>query len=638
MLQICLLCVSVSIITEKNYNLMNKVTKPLGDFIQKEIIIPCYQRGYIWGKKHTGTDKDAVSYMLESLEKGFTSNEPLFIQGITVVEKNDSYVIIDGQQRMTFFYLLLKTLGDKKAFTIRYGSSRGAATDDEKTPLKSPQKWLEEYDVASVNSYQEDPEDEFQDIYYFKKTSRLITESELYKIAERGKSMDVCQYIKNNVEFLLIPINEQIAVRTFTMMNGNKAVMEGHELIKADLLRRASLGTGGYMGNASEWDNITLRNRYAHEWDRWLHWWNRKDVQLMYNCNNPMGWLLYCVFETEPDKADLFSTYSKYIDKRQEGKTESQKAKLIFARLRMLQNGFEEAYAETDIYNLLGIVTHILNKGDISRFINEYFSDNSILPRNLKVIYDLLLCGMTYNDILQLFSTTNYEDESEALKKLEQKLPVLRDSLVNNPVYGMSNDLAYKYLLIRNVEANTRGKFDFAILDGNRSLEHVYPKSKVVHVQDGQWMDYNNKPVPCLEGLEYEQERGWTKDGNQIENQEEVREYITRESIQKAASGIEALKEVAQDMTENSIGNLLLFYRKNNSEHGNKLPEIKRRDDFFNPSRPLFESRNLLHSLMVFGRAPHFDANAIAENQAEVLTDIDKRIDNLTKMMKREQA
>lgn len=66
---------------------MNKVTKTLGDFIQKEIVIPCYQRGYIWGKKHTGTDKDAVTYMLESLEKGFKINEPLFIQGITVVEK-----------------------------------------------------------------------------------------------------------------------------------------------------------------------------------------------------------------------------------------------------------------------------------------------------------------------------------------------------------------------------------------------------------------------------------------------------------------------------------------------------------------------------------------------------------------------
>lgn len=597
---------------------MNKATKTLGDFIQKEIVIPCYQRGYIWGKKHTGTDKDAVTYMLESLEKGFKSNEPLFIQGITVVEKDGSYIIIDGQQRMTFFYLLLKTLGDEKAFTIRYRSSRGATVVGDKTP----QQWLEEYNAALGVSEREDLNDKFQDIYYFKKTSRLIRESELYKIAERRS--DVCRYVKHHVEFLLIPINEQIAVRTFAMMNGNKAVMEGHELIKADLLRRASLGTGGYMGNASEWDNITLRSRYAHEWDRWLHWWNRKDVQLMYNSNNPMGWLLYCAFETDPEKADLFSSYNKYIDKEQEGKTESQKAKLIFAKLHMLQNRFEEAFADTSIHNALGVVTYMLGKKDVPQFINTYFSGCSTLP--LKVIYDLLLCGMTYKEI-------NNKD----VEAFEKKLPTLKEILVNNPVYSVNNDLAYKYLLIRNVEADKR-KFNFAILDGNRSLEHVYPKSKVVHTQDGQWMNYNNEPVPCLEGLEYEQEPGWMKNGKSVENQAEVQEYITRESIQKAASGIEALKEIAQDMTENSIGNLLLFYKNNNSEHGDKLPEVKRHDYFFDISNPSFESRNLLHSLMVFGRYQNFNAEAIADNQAEVLVDINKRIERITKIMKGEQA
>lgn len=589
---------------------MRKVTMTLGDFIRKEIVIPCYQRGYIWGKQHAGVDKNAVTYMLESLEKGFTNNEPLFIQGITVVEKDDGYIIIDGQQRITFFYLLLKTFGDEKAFTIRYRSSRGVITDGDMTP----QQWLENYNTASGVPEQEDPNDKFQDIYYFKKTSRIITESEFYKKAERRP--DVCRYVKECVEFLLIPINEQIAVRTFAMMNGNKAVMEDHELIKADLLRRASLGTGGYRGNASEWDNIALRSRYAHEWDRWLHWWNRKDVQLMYNCNNPMGWLLYCTFKTVSDE-DLFSAYNKCIDKEQEGKTESQKAKLMFAKLRMLQNRFEEAFAETAIYNALGVVTHMLDKKYIPQFIKAYFSESSTLPHDLKVIYDQLLCGMTYNEI-----------EGKDMKAFEQKSSTLKDNLVNNPVYGENNDLAYKYLLIRNVEADKR-RFDFAILDGNRSLEHVYPKSMVVHAQDGQWMNYNNEPVPCLEGLEYEQERGWTKDGKPVENHTEVNRYITRESIQKAASGIEALKDISHDMTENSIGNLLLFYKNNNSEHGNKLPEIKRRDDFFDTSKPLFESRNLLHSLMAFGRYPHFDANAIAKNQAEVLDDIDKRINNL---------
>lgn len=89
-------------------------------------------------------------------------------------------------------------------------------------------------------------------------------------------------------------------------------------------------------------------------------------------------------------------------------------------------------------------------------------------------------------------------------------------------------------------------------------------------------------------------------------------------------------------MTEHSIGNLLLLFKNNNAKHKDKLPEIKRRDDFFDTSKPLFESRNLLHTLMSFGRYPHFGAREIAQNQAEVLTDINERIKMITNCIKGE--
>lgn len=143
----------------------HKTTMRLGDFIQKEIVIPCYQRGYIWGKKHPGTEHNAVTFMLDSLKKGFEPEKDLFIQGITVVDKGNSYVVIDGQQRMTFFYLLLKTLGDS-AFSIRYTSSRGCTDGDNNTP----QQWLDNYSAASDVS-KENSDDEYQDVYYFNVSS-----------------------------------------------------------------------------------------------------------------------------------------------------------------------------------------------------------------------------------------------------------------------------------------------------------------------------------------------------------------------------------------------------------------------------------------------------------------------------------
>ena len=88
-------------------------TITLREYIEKgkTFVIPNYQRGYVWGKKTKGKDLDAVSYMLEkSLIPGFNNNTPVFIQGITVTEKDKEIILIDGQQRTTFFYLLLKYL------------------------------------------------------------------------------------------------------------------------------------------------------------------------------------------------------------------------------------------------------------------------------------------------------------------------------------------------------------------------------------------------------------------------------------------------------------------------------------------------------------------------------------------------
>ena len=89
----------------------------------KKFVIPNYQRGYIWGKSrrvNNKEDKDSVTYMLESIHNGFCQYIPIFIQGVTVCEERDQITIIDGQQRTTFFYLLLCYLQYKEIFEIEY--------------------------------------------------------------------------------------------------------------------------------------------------------------------------------------------------------------------------------------------------------------------------------------------------------------------------------------------------------------------------------------------------------------------------------------------------------------------------------------------------------------------------------------
>ena len=102
-----------------------KSTLSLLEYIGKlgndgKFLIPDYQRGYIWGQHSKSAEgnkqKDSVSYLIETLLHGFLSEprqENIFLQGITVWENKEKneIAIIDGQQRTTFFFLLLKYLG-----------------------------------------------------------------------------------------------------------------------------------------------------------------------------------------------------------------------------------------------------------------------------------------------------------------------------------------------------------------------------------------------------------------------------------------------------------------------------------------------------------------------------------------------
>jgi len=248
---------------------------------RKDFVIPDYQRGYVWGKKKKGNDKDSETYILEdSLIPGFENDTPIFIQGITVTEKEKEIVLIDGQQRTTFFYLLLKYLGYEGSFELRY-DIRKKSHDF----LKS---------IMEQNFNEE--EKEYQDVYFFKKTLRIIdTQLKGYDMNQRKSFLD---YVLNKVKFLFIDIPEDKATKVFSMMNGNKAEMKVEELIKAELLRLASQNDANFERkevqerHAIEWDNNMLRSRYAREWDKWLQWWNRDDVKALYKTNHVMGLLI----------------------------------------------------------------------------------------------------------------------------------------------------------------------------------------------------------------------------------------------------------------------------------------------------------------------------------------------------------
>lgn len=545
----------------------------------KTFVIPEYQRGYIWGKRKSNpNDLDSVSYILNTLFPKMANNETIFLQGVTVTETRDSIILIDGQQRTTFIYILLKILGYVGKMTIRY--------DIRKESLK----YLEE--LKADADFSENADEEFQDIYYFKKTARLIKERLNHEAIDESKMIG---YMLDNIKFLYINIPESQAKKVFTMMNGNRAKMLETEIIKAELLRLASRPSDNPQ-NDNEWELNMLRSRYAREWDRWIHWWNREDVKRMYKTEVQLGWLLVAAMPREydsPEKVTFESFCKEFFNK-------SRSAKDVFYSLRQIQKRFEDTFANPKRHNMIGAILRIIP--DKTKFVKYYFAGNPMDENHLNKYYLCSFLQMTHDMITDKdgkFAQSFIEHYNKTL--LHLKKPLIYEDQENG-----DKEAAFHILLRLNIDEDNRQnkgqgrRFDFSIWDdGVRSLEHIFAKSDVFHFDEetGGYLNGNNDPgEPCESSLIRE------KIGMITDNFRLIGEGDTEEGYLTA--------------TEHCIGNLVLLYRDDNSSFN--ASDFHRKKEIFlvgeekDGRKEFFKSRHLLHTICHFAESD-WGANEICK-------------------------
>lgn len=579
-------------------------TISLKEFFQKTntFVIPNYQRGYVWGKSRGSNNKNSVDYILESIQNSLDNETELFMQGVTVVEKDDSIILIDGQQRTTFFYLLLICLGYDCTFKLNYliRTQSGEFLNNLKGKSKEE---LEEI-------CKEIPNEEFQDYYYFKKTVRLIL--------KKAREWDANQILEM-VQFLYITIpKEEKATLVFSMMNGSKADMKTEEIIKAEILRLVSVEKNFSLSDISgnellaslfnkvkevesiHWEQNLLRSKYAREWDKWLYWWNRDEVVEFYHTGKgQLGHLVKTYLKLRIKgvriKEDKF--FEPFRDNLLRGDDNELLAKKVFYDLRHLQKRFEDVFNNNALHNKIGAILTLFNGSDnLERFILWYFDENN--SSNIDTYYKHVFLGLSHNDIIKRDNETIIED-----KKIEMLRAINSDNL-----YNEDKEHAFLQLFRLNIEEDTRlGRpFDFSIWK-QRSLEHIFPKSKVYHED----VETGKKMVGVY---------GENKDDKEIINIENG--MLDRALFNGFGS-------------EHCIGNLVLLYKNENSQFGAKTVEEKK-NIYFTPDpedkTKKFKSRHLLHTMSVFAKFKWtLDTNAqgtpyvvcsIQENKTKFINEI----------------
>lgn len=570
--------------------------------------VPYYQRGYIWGKSR-GSEKDSVQFLVESITHCYNTKTDLFLQGVTVCENTSEIELIDGQQRTTALYLLLQYLNYKGDFSINYPIRTQSQEFLNSLKHKSTDEILE---VCS-----EKLDEQYQDIYYFKKSIRIIH--------NQLKSYDKLKLIhflldEGKVKFLYIDIPKDRAMTVFSMMNGNKAEMRYEEIIKAEMLRLVSkFGKGQLDENlenpenlenrekleALRWDQNLTRSKYAREWDKWLYWWNKNDVKKYYHTSNVMGLLVETYFYTKTEKLNLnfnFETFRDNLlrgdsqkedlqkeDSQKEdlkkGKGDTFKSKMVFYELRQLQKRFEDVFNSYDapllknrLHNKIGAILTLLSSDDRKKFISKYFVEkNSIdIDEYLKLVY----LRIPFSKIEKDINTNGFQIEIEELVK----------SIENDNLYNEDNEPAFRQLIRRNVEEDTKlgRKFDFSIWK-ERSLEHIYPKSKVYH-----WKEENGKIIK------------WNYKGENISETDKT--YLDCNQFDGNGS-------------EHCIGNLVLLYKNENSSFGAKNFNGKKVLYFDLTRKNIFRSLHLLHTISVFANEK-WGIEEIQKNKTDFITEV----------------
>ncbi len=550
-------------------------------------IIPDYQRGYIWGQANLRDKKkeDSVNYMLNSLLTGFEEAKDIFIQGITVKEslektkdlfiqgitvhedsEKKTITLVDGQQRTTFFFLLLKWLNAPQHFVIDY-SIRGESDI-----------FLKNLNAVDCSLIPVSEDEKYQDIYFFKKTLNTF-QRRLGNFDEQERKAFL-EYLLEKVKFLYIVLrNEEKAKIVFTMMNGNKADMQSEELVKAELLRCSSLNNE----NIGEAENTAIRGRLAREWDQWLYWWNDEEVQKFFHIESQLGWLLPLFMRSDNVSFDEFR-------KKKLANASVKESKAIFKALRLLQKSIEDAYSDPITYNYIGAILCIRNsRRDRYDFLKWYFIDLKsnknveVCANELKRYFDWAVLNINHEVIVY----NNYE---AFVNKKNEFVDILSDDFLYHPG-SILYETGARWLLRCNIEQDCNQgidgrKFDFSIWD-NRSLEHIFPQSKVGHqLENGTLVSQNEK-------IEY-------KDKGALS--------LWREDIKFVENGM------PYTATEHSIGNLVLLYKDDNSKFSNADFQTKKNIFFETENIQVFKSRHLIHTISVFAHS-EWKGEQIARNK-----------------------
>lgn len=240
--------------------------------------IPPYQRLYEWRKEQIET-------LLEDVKKACfdTQNKIYFIGNVVVSKKDDKYILIDGQQRLTTLFLIGIYLASKEKEVSESWSS--FVKHDKQIRISMPLRENEEQWLSDFINKQNKSDNDFKDLskknpnIHYRITKGLETIAEWFEkntpkeeSDEKSKLASFAEYLYGNneasVRFALVELAEGTDLNQFFVrMNNRGKQLEKHEILKARLLGilQKNDTSGEWKKYAKIWDLCSDMDKYIFQ-------------------------------------------------------------------------------------------------------------------------------------------------------------------------------------------------------------------------------------------------------------------------------------------------------------------------------------------------------------------------------------
>lgn len=508
----------------------------------KDFLIPSYQRGYRWDNKEVKELlEDINEFMLDKKDSGFYCLQP-----IVVKEDKSKYRIIDGQQRLTTIFLIIKYLKDKSYFKIEYETREKSFN------------FLDEIKNKADNSADN------IDFYYFLKAYKCIKDFfENNQNIDRDKFYDT---LINNCKVLWYEIsNDESEQDVFIRLNIGKIPLLEEENIKALFLsKNGGVNNGDLEDRAKTWYEAEKKLRAKNDFSYLVLSKINKEYIEKESDNNILnddflriGVYLHAI--TKDNNQNVLFNYFYNLKKNNKLNEEWDKLEECINTLSKFASDDNGNGDERNIFHYIGflILNDIMNINSIYKLWNESRQNDLFSELLLEEIINNISSLVNGKDISDYIDDLNFNDDKE--KKI-----------------------IFKILVLFNIDRLLKDKGSIEYFKFNRfqleewSLEHIYAQNSK-SIKEYVAKDSKEEVVKWLEEIiKYIEDASLTKE---IEN---TINKLNKKSIKNIDNFNNLLDNIDDNFKDNDslndIGNLCLLDKASNSRIGNNVFSVKRND------------------------------------------------------------